>query len=103
MKVPLTAGNCFEKGTICRTLKRLKLLDEPVAVACVYVCVCVWAHVCACSTLYGCYILAGLLRVRLALSFGCGALSRSLSSNVAGRLPFACCTLSLSLSPNPAG
>ena len=31
----------FFKGTICRILKRLKLLNEPVAVACVHVCVCV--------------------------------------------------------------
>ena len=30
----------FFKGAICRTLKRLKLINEPVAVACVYACMC---------------------------------------------------------------
>ena len=98
MEVPLTVGNVFEKGTICRTLKRLKLLDEPVAAACVCVCV----YVCACSLLYGCYIPAGFLPLRLALSPGWGALPPPLSSNVAGRLPSACSTLPLSLSSNPS-
>ena len=78
MEVPLTVGSDFEKGTICRTPKRLKFV-------------------------YGCYIPAGFLPVRLALSPGCGALPLPLSSNVAGRLPPACSNLPLSLSPNPAG
>ena len=63
----------FFKGTICRTLKRLKLLDQPTAVACVCMC--------ASSLLYGCYIPAGFLLVRLAVSPGCGALPLPLSSN----------------------
>ena len=46
MEVPLTVGICFFIGTICRTLKCLKLLDEPVAIACVYVCMC--AHALSC-------------------------------------------------------
>ena len=85
----------FLEGKICRTLKRLKLLDEPVAVVCVYVC--------AYSVLYGCYIPAGFLPVRLALSPGCGALPLPPSPNVASRLPSACSTFPLSLSFNPAG
>ena len=36
----------FSKRMICRTLKCLKLLDEPVAVACVYVCMCASALSC---------------------------------------------------------
>ena len=59
-------------------------------------CVCV--YVCACSLLYGCYIPAGFLPGRLALSPGCGALPLPLSSNVTGRLPSTCSTLPLSLS-----
>ena len=46
MEVKLTVEICFEKGTIFRTLKHLKLLDEPVAVACVYVCMCARALSC---------------------------------------------------------
>ena len=65
MEVPLTVGIVFQKGTVCRTLKRLKLLDQPVAVTCVYVCIC--------SLLYGYYIPEGFLPVRLALSPGCGS------------------------------
>ena len=62
MEVPLTVGIVFEKGTICRTLKRLKLLDEPVVVACVYVCMCARALSCTVATLLQ----------ALALSPGCG-------------------------------
>ena len=46
MEVPFTVGICIFIGTICRTLKCLKLLDEPVAIACVYVCMC--AHALSC-------------------------------------------------------
>ena len=82
----------FLKGTIFRTLKRLKRLDDQGS------CACVCVYVCACSFLYGCCIPAGFLPVRLTLSPGCGALPLPLSSNVAGRLPSACSTLPLSLS-----
>ena len=50
MEVPLTVGNVFEKGTICRTIMRLKLLYEPVAVACVSVCMCARALPCMVAT-----------------------------------------------------
>ena len=49
MEVPLTVVFFF-KGTICRTLKRLKLLDEPVAVACVHVFMCARALSCMVAT-----------------------------------------------------
>ena len=47
-------------------------------------CVCVCVYVCECSFLYGYYIPAGFLPVRLAVPPGCGALPPPLSSNVAG-------------------
>ena len=40
----------FFKGTIYRTLKRLKLLDEPVAGAYVYLCMCARAISCMVAT-----------------------------------------------------
>ena len=40
----------FFKGMICRTLKRLKRWDEPVAVACVYACMCARALSCMVGT-----------------------------------------------------
>ena len=40
----------FFNGTICRTLKRLKRLDESVAVACVCVCMCARALSCMVAT-----------------------------------------------------
>ena len=50
MEVPLKVVNYFEKGTICRILRRLKRFDEPVAVACVYVCICARALSCMVAT-----------------------------------------------------
>ena len=41
----------------CRTLKRLKFLDEPVAVACVYVCMCARALSCMVATFLQAYYL----------------------------------------------
>ena len=73
MEVPLTVGIRFCKGTICRTLKRLKLLDEPEAVACVYLCMCARAISCMVAT---------FLQASYLLDWFCSlaaALSRSLS------------------------
>ena len=82
MEVPLTVETFFLR-TVCRTLKSLKLMDEPVAVACVYVCMCARALSCTVATF--------LQAVRLALSPGLRC--SSTSSLFQRRRPTVVCVL----------